>query len=519
MLAKEVKRGEIVRKVFELTDVKDYSIKDPETGDTIKRLKFFITSNRKDRDKDVVDPAGIMTDDYANNPVMLWAHQYDQLPIARAVEMERLKEAGVNKDGDTVINHKISALVTFQPDSNYQKNWSGLTGGMVYDMYSSKLLNAVSIGFDPHEWEALEEKDVEKTPSTLLDMIDGGGTKFLKWDMLEFSAVPVPSNPDALVDRKTRKSFMKTLKTWADETVVRCEACKQEVTQEPVEDDTMEKSITDSDKSSLMAAIGKESLQDLSAYHRRLHQFSAQGNLMTGFTKADMNWLHAQVETAMCAWHKKDVPPTKCADPSPLEWKAGTASYTQLVEKCAYITAITEQIREREENKSTEGVGMEKTDEKIEAMSKDELLAHVKEIYKAGRVLSAANESDLRDAVSAHNSGVKLVNGVLNQVTGKPGGTPEQAPGDASDQDQETAANASGTKPGKGIADEVATAVIDTLIERGIIKSEDVIPVVDTGEPVEPDQDEKYLVDEDVLNEALEHFGLEAEQSDQAETN
>jgi hypothetical protein len=54
------------------------------------------------------------------------------------------------------------------------------------------------------------------------------GTRFTKWDMLEFSGVPVPANPDALVDRKTKKMFMKMLKNWADETIKTCEKCEKE---------------------------------------------------------------------------------------------------------------------------------------------------------------------------------------------------------------------------------------------------------------------------------------------------
>ena len=48
--------------------------------------------------------------------------------------------------------------------------------------------------------------------------------------------------------------------------------------------------------------------------------FAAQGNPLTGFSNADMDWLHAQVESAMCKLHKAEE--TECASPSPLEWKA-----------------------------------------------------------------------------------------------------------------------------------------------------------------------------------------------------
>jgi hypothetical protein len=137
MLAKDIKQGEVIKNIFDVGEVKDYSFTDKETGEEVQRLKFVITSNRRDRDKDIVEPAGAMTDDFAKNPVMLWAHQYDQLPIARAVEMERYKEAVMDKDGSEGEAHRISALVTFQPDSNYHESYSGIRGSMIYKMYAS----------------------------------------------------------------------------------------------------------------------------------------------------------------------------------------------------------------------------------------------------------------------------------------------------------------------------------------------------------------------------------------------
>jgi hypothetical protein len=48
---------------------------------------------------------------------------------------------------------------------------------------------------------------------------------------------------------------------------------------------------------------------------------------------------------------------------------------------------------------------------------------------KEGRVLSSKNESDLRDAVDAHNEGNRLINGVLSQVVGpNAGDNPNPSP-------------------------------------------------------------------------------------------
>ena len=378
MLAKDVVKGKEVLKAYKIDDVKDGS----KDGDMV--LTFTITTDDRDRDNDVVMPNGIMTENFASNPVMLFSHRYDELPIGRTVNMWAEKSV---KDNGKETN-KVKAKVTFQPDENYHDSYTGVRGSMIYRMYKSGNLNAVSIGFNPLDYEPIEEKD-EK------DMVIGvGGTRFIKWDLLEFSSVSVPSNPQALIDR----DYKKQLKSWANETIKMCDGdC-------PMDKDNT-KSITDSDKSDLQTALGKENLSDLSAYHRRLHQWASQGNLLTGFTQADMNWLHAQVETEMCKRHKADKPPSDCADPSPLEWGKGVGDDIELKEddmtrKCAHVDAVVGAIRDRENAKpkglEVEG-GKEMETKDIEALTKriEELEATI----KAGRVLSAANESDLRDAV------------------------------------------------------------------------------------------------------------------------
>lgn len=117
------------------------------------------------------------------------------------------------------------------------------------------------------------------------------------------------------------------------------------------------KQLTDTDKSELSAAVRKETLEDLSLYHRRMHQWAAQGATLTGFTQADMNWLHAQIEQdiyLLCKDYGID-----CPQPSPLEWKKGEDEATRaykctvngLIVAVPHVEAVTGRIRERENNK------------------------------------------------------------------------------------------------------------------------------------------------------------------------
>jgi hypothetical protein len=530
-LAKDVKQGEIIRKLFK---VDKPVAEDP--NDDKSPLIFTITTDVRDRDGDIVDPAGIMVENYANNAVMQWAHKYDDLPVGKSVEMWA-QPIKIIKAGKEVTQQGVKAAVEFQPDDNYHESFSGLRGSMVRRMYLTGFLNAVSIGFDPYNWNEIEEKDEERQESPMSSVF-GNGTHFTKWDLLEFSAVPVPANPQAVIDRAATfghdkamvKAFLKEMSDYCTEEGCAMKRVKSE-----------SKSITDTDKSDLLAGIGKENLVDLSAYHRRLHMFAAQGNLMTGFTQADMNWLHAQVEKAMCDLHKKDDPPSKCADPSPLEWKKDVTTNHQLVEKCSHITEVTERIREREENadkkppkmvavnvtsggqtanvshyqgaavgettgdtsaawewtttsptKEEENVNKEIDDLKKMVEDQQKQINELNETLKAGRVLSAANESDLRDAVTSHNSGVKLTNGVLAQVTGKPGAGPKPAP--------------AGPEPDTPPDDDgksVTEPVIDVSYPLGheVAELKDVIP--DVPEPVVADE-EMIIISEEELDTLIQ---------------
>jgi hypothetical protein len=111
--------------------------------------------------------------------------------------------------------------------------------------------------------------------------------------------------------------------------------------------------LTSSEKAGLIAAIAKQNLQDLSEYHRRLHMQAKQGNLLTGFSKADMDEFHGNIEKAMCKLHKQQNPPTDCAPASPLEWGALRSDQSiekdadVILAKCGYIDAETRAIRDR----------------------------------------------------------------------------------------------------------------------------------------------------------------------------
>jgi len=213
-LVKDVEQGKILHKVYKV----DKPEIEGDLNDDNSPLLFTITTDAVDRDQDVVDPAGIRVDNYKHNSVMQWAHNYDEFPVGKSVEMFSTQIKAM-KDGTEQSFNAIKARVVFQPDSNYHDSWTGIRGSMVRRMYITGFLNAVSIGFDPQEWVAIGGEDAtEKTPSDLLNMRSSDGTKFTRWELLEFSAVPVPANPQALIDR----GYKKQLKAWAVQTMEIC---------------------------------------------------------------------------------------------------------------------------------------------------------------------------------------------------------------------------------------------------------------------------------------------------------
>lgn len=119
-----------------------------------------------DRDGEIVDPSGLNFDNFLKNPVLLYAHDYRSDPIGKVLEIKR--------DGSRVLFTPQFAL-----DINPKAN-------MYFQMFKEGILNAFSIGFIAKEYEDRQNGDGSRT------------RVFTQSELLEISAVPVPSNPRAL---------------------------------------------------------------------------------------------------------------------------------------------------------------------------------------------------------------------------------------------------------------------------------------------------------------------------------
>lgn len=151
-----------------------------------RKVPFRISRSTVDREGDIIASDGWDFANFAKNPVVLWAHNYREMPVAKS----SLPEV----DGDSV-----RAVAEFAPaDVNPFAE-------QVLQAYNSGYLNAVSVGFIPRKW-AFSEDDGRTF-----------GIDFEEQELLEYSAVPVPAHPDALQGRSI--DVPDFIKGWARKTL------------------------------------------------------------------------------------------------------------------------------------------------------------------------------------------------------------------------------------------------------------------------------------------------------------
>ena len=148
-----------------------------------RTLKFIISNEAEDSYKDVVSSDGWDLKRYKSNPVVLWAHDHRQPPVAKAVSI------GV-EGGNLVAEAKFADAETYA------------FADTVYKLLKAGFLKATSVGFFPTEWSYDEER---------------GGYNLLKNELYEFSIVPVPANPEALQMAVKSGIDISPIKAWAEE--------------------------------------------------------------------------------------------------------------------------------------------------------------------------------------------------------------------------------------------------------------------------------------------------------------
>lgn len=130
-------------------------------------LTFQASIESEDRAGDVIRAEGWELDNYRLNPVVLWAHRHDLLPVGKSVDV-------------WVADGSLMATVEFAPTEFAQQ---------VKHLFAEGFLRGVSVGF--------------RALKTSQRSGGGGGshrrgTVFERQELLEISAAPVPMHPFAL---------------------------------------------------------------------------------------------------------------------------------------------------------------------------------------------------------------------------------------------------------------------------------------------------------------------------------
>lgn len=164
---------------------KQYVARVKAEGGESRKVAITISTKALDRHRDTVDPLGIDLANYEKNPVVLWAHAHNQPPIARSVSLKANSKA-------------LRSVAEFMPAE------ISAFADSIFQMVSGGWLNAASIGFLP------AQNGYEYDPERM-------GYDFVKTELLEYSIVPVPANPQALVNAKAAGVPMAPLKDWAEQ--------------------------------------------------------------------------------------------------------------------------------------------------------------------------------------------------------------------------------------------------------------------------------------------------------------
>ena len=152
---------------------KDLPIEIKDLGE--RSVQFTISKEVEDRDGDILRAGGVDFANYMKNPVFLAFHNMHDYPLGKVTKF-------------WVEGNAVKAIVYFPTVEELSTNPEQASEkarlcDFCYHCYKTGMLNAVSVGFIPLEWTETKE-----------------GYDITKWELLEFSAVAVPANQDAIAE-------------------------------------------------------------------------------------------------------------------------------------------------------------------------------------------------------------------------------------------------------------------------------------------------------------------------------
>lgn len=153
-----------------------------------RTVEFIASTEAVDRMGDSIKLDGWRLDKFRDNPVILFGHNSGTLPIGKAVDVRV-------EDGALVVKVQFATAEEY-PFAN-----------TVFKLVSGGYLSAVSVGFVPLRWEWVDDSDNGRF-----------GWDILEAELLEVSVVPIPANPDALIQAQAKGINTGELGAWLRQT-------------------------------------------------------------------------------------------------------------------------------------------------------------------------------------------------------------------------------------------------------------------------------------------------------------
>lgn len=151
-----------------------------------RTVEGMVSTRAVDSYGSIIVPDGISLARYQKNPVFLRYHRRDDVPIGTCIGMKIVPGEGLE--------------CKFQLSETPE-------GQSILEAYSRNEMRGFSVGGTMQEvvtsWEDRKSKKWADLPGYALQALNDGAADFAitKFDLAEVSAVPVPSNPEALAYR------------------------------------------------------------------------------------------------------------------------------------------------------------------------------------------------------------------------------------------------------------------------------------------------------------------------------
>lgn len=154
-----------------------------------RTIKSKITTDKVDSDQEVVITSGLKLARYEKNPVVLFMH--DPFTVVGKSLWQKV--------GKNAIVAKTRFAETELADD-------------VFKLYAGGFLKGWSVGLD---WQSVKRRDLEPTDLKKRPDWAGARTVIESAELIEYSAVSIPANPDAL-NRAYAKGMFKTARPWIE---------------------------------------------------------------------------------------------------------------------------------------------------------------------------------------------------------------------------------------------------------------------------------------------------------------